>query len=295
MGYPVTVNSGDIFFAEIQLKSATSCVTFPSISTPNVSALAGGMCENPRKPEPTTTAAPQADDRRLKEIIEMKTFKTTAPVRKLQSADGSLTVRVESVYSTVQDKYGKVRFEPPNMIDVGVVNVLPIPTLREYNDRPFAFPFSAVLSGQSGDHWVRIAVEINEPNGKKQTCYSRSIPMRLENVIGDMEVTGDGGDGSLYDTEIEAGGFIDIDLRMVLDSAFVNASDLSHIPQCLYLAQDFYAPCGLTYVFRNAPFTYHQILGLTDDPLAAGLGSDFHTIFPDLIPRLEQCTSVSNF
>ena len=35
-------------------------VTFPSISTVNTSAMAGGMCENPRKPEPSTTAAPQA-------------------------------------------------------------------------------------------------------------------------------------------------------------------------------------------------------------------------------------------
>lgn len=277
-GYPVTINSGDIFFAEIQLKSATSCVTFPSISTVNTSAMAGGMCENPRKPEPSTTAAPQADRRRLEEIIDMKT--TSAPVRKLQSADGSMTVQVQSVYSTAQDKYGKVRFEPRDMVNVGVINTMPIPTLREYNDRPFAFPFSAVFNGQSGDHWVRIAVEINEPNGKKQTCYSRSIPMRIENVIGDIELSGDGGEGSLYDTEIEAGGFIDIELRMVLDSAFVNESDLSHIPQCLYLASSFYAPCGLTYVFRNAPFTYHRILGLTDDPMAAGDRSDFHVIYP---------------
>jgi len=27
-GYPVTINSGDIFFAEIQLKSATSCAAW---------------------------------------------------------------------------------------------------------------------------------------------------------------------------------------------------------------------------------------------------------------------------
>ena len=34
-------------------------MTFPSVSTPNTSALVG-MCESPRKPEPSTTAAPEA-------------------------------------------------------------------------------------------------------------------------------------------------------------------------------------------------------------------------------------------
>ena len=41
---------------------------------------------------------------------------------------------------------------------------------------------------------------------------------------------------------IEAGGFIDIDLRMILDDAFVNASDLSNIPSCLYLGERFFLP-----------------------------------------------------
>eukprot|EP00913_Durusdinium_trenchii_P035766 g33467.t1 len=85
------------------------------------------------------------------------------------------------------------------------------------------------------------------------------IPVRIENDIGDIEVHGDG---------------------LVLDNAFVNASNLSNIPECIRLSATYLEACTISFVFRNAPFTYHQKLGLSSEPRSASLLSEYHAIFP---------------
>ena len=285
-GYPITITSGDLFLSTDRLKSATSCVTFPSISTPNTSQLTSFQCN-----ESFAASASAPAERRLREETARAHFESThrrlrektmpPPKRKLQSADGSMSVVIMPTYSSVTDKWGKVRFEPP-MLRAEVLPSSPLPTLREYNENPQTISYTAIMDGPSGDHWVRVAVITTEPSGEQQTCFSRLIPLRVENQIGDIEVSGDGGPGKLYEHEIEAGGYVDISLRILLDPAFVDATNLSLIPDCIHLAANFWDLCSLTYLWMNAPYTYHQALGLIEDPerLQAPLASLYHSISP---------------
>lgn len=298
--YPMTVTSGDVFHSTIRLKSLTSCVTFPSVSTPNTSSAALSGCNvTYKQPWHKEIAQTQSkddevqqqddDERRLrKQVFPRAPFekihrrlreKTLTSIRRLQSADGSMVVTIQSLYSTVLDKWGKARFEPP-MLRVGILPTVPLPTLREYNEQPSHFAFSAIMDGPSGDHWVMIRVDTTKPDGETQKCFSKLIPIRVQNVIGDIEVIGDGGPGALYEHEIEAGGYVDIDLRWVLDPAFVNASDLSSIPSCIHLDDYYYTPCALTYLIVNAPYSHHTELGLRGESLQSALASEYHSISP---------------
>ena len=47
--------------------------------------------------------------------------------------------------------------------------------VREYNEQPSHFAFSAIMDGPSGDHWVTIRVDTTKPDGETQKCYSKLV------------------------------------------------------------------------------------------------------------------------
>ncbi|CAJ1433594.1 unnamed protein product, partial [Effrenium voratum] len=277
-GWPILASSGNIFFTTFRLKGQTSCTVFPGVSTPNASKCAEGAWDRRLEESDLKTIS-----RRLAGLSESSINMS----RRLQSSDGSITVELEPIYSTDKDQWGTARFEPRPFLQTFVIQdpsafgVRPVPTIREYNDDPNFVEFACLLDGPSGDHWIRLKMTIDEPGAEQQTCFSRMVPLRIENAIGDIALSGDGGPGSLYDEEVEGGTYIDIDLRFLLDASVVNASDLSNIPSCIHIHANYWQVCSIKFTWVEAPFNFHQAMGMTGaGNFAHPLDTDFYSLVP---------------
>ncbi|CAE7216830.1 unnamed protein product, partial [Symbiodinium microadriaticum] len=289
-------------------------VNFPGISAPNTSScfdISGVGDERRLGAEANEVKELHAEVARRLRKFAGAVESSEAKSRKLSSgADGAINMLVEDAYSNDGDRFGFVQVrhdpwmhwnplevpralcleeleEPRPMIKVSSLDHLgtailpkPVPqTLRQYNDDPNYITFASQFEAGSGDHFLRMVVQLDDYQGHKQECYSSPVPLRIQNVIGDIVLEGDAGPGAYYEHVIQSGSYVDIDLSFILDASVGDASDLSRIPNCIFLSADRWDLCAMSFVLVEAPYNFHRPLGMTDNiPEAHPLSTEYYTI-----------------
>eukprot|EP00931_Biecheleriopsis_adriatica_P027992 TRINITY_DN16743_c0_g2_i1.p1 TRINITY_DN16743_c0_g2~~TRINITY_DN16743_c0_g2_i1.p1 ORF type:complete len:2408 (-),score=436.36 TRINITY_DN16743_c0_g2_i1:52-7275(-) len=192
--------------------------------------------------------------------------------RHLQSSDSSITLRFLNNYSTDADQWGRVPHQAKEPLSVEVwtnrslaeeFGLPPIPTLDEFNRDPNRFVVLGEVRGPPGMYSVSLALDMEGPSvpSGRTTCYSEPILIEVTNVISSIALSGDGGAHSKFTHLAQQSptgeSYTEVTLKF--------SSESGSVPGCLFLANDALIPCGVRFLWVEAPFAYQSAFGMGGD------------------------------